>query len=88
MAYVITNLCERAGDCVDVCPTDSIYFVEGDAEWPSYYINPDTCIDCGACMAECPNEAIFADDDLPEEYVAAVDKNADFYTSGPGKDLI
>ncbi|MCD6345454.1 MAG: ferredoxin family protein [Anaerolineae bacterium] len=88
MAYVITGLCKRAGDCIDVCPTDSIHFVEDDDEWPYYYINPDTCIDCGACAAECPNEAIFADDDLPEEYIAAAEKNADFYMSGPGKDLI
>jgi len=42
MAYVITSLCERAGLCVDVCPTDSIHFVEGDSEWPTYYINPET----------------------------------------------
>ena len=46
MAYVITGLCERAGLCQDVCPTDSIHAVEGDTDWPIYYINPDTCIDC------------------------------------------
>lgn len=88
MAYVITPICERAGLCVDVCPTDSIHFVEGDSDWPIYYINPDTCIDCGACAAECPNEAIFADMDLPSEYESYVDKNADFFTKGPGVDLV
>jgi ferredoxin--NADP+ reductase len=88
MAYVITPLCERAGLCVDVCPTDSIHFVDGDDDWPIYYINPDTCIDCGACAAECPNEAIFADMDLPSEYESYLDKNAEFFTKGPGADLV
>lgn len=88
MAYVITGLCERAGLCQDVCPTDSIHAVEGDAEWPIYYIDPDTCIDCGACAAECPNEAIFGDFDVTGEQEAFIKKNADFYTSGPGKDLV
>lgn len=88
MAYVITQLCERAGACVEVCPTDSIHAVEGNEEWPLYYINPDTCIDCGACMAECPNEAIFPDGDVPAEYAADVEKNEAFYTKGPGKDLV
>ncbi len=88
MAYVITSLCERAGLCVDVCPTDSIHFVEGDSEWPYYYINPETCIDCGACAAECPNEAIFQEDDLPAEYEQFIEINEAFYTKGPGADLI
>lgn len=88
MAYVITDLCERAGVCVDVCPTDSIHAVEGNDEWPYYYINPDTCIDCGACMAECPNEAIYADMDVPDEYTDAIETNVAFYTRGPGKDLV
>lgn len=88
MAYVITALCERDGLCADVCPTDSIHFVDGDSEWPIYYINPDTCIDCGACAAECPNEAIFADMDLPDEYAKYADINAAFYAKGPGADLV
>ena len=78
MAYVITDACERAGLCVDVCPTDSIHFVEDDADWPTYYINPDTCISCGACMAECPNEAIFDEDEAAD----FADINTDFYTKG------
>ena len=86
MAYVITDICERAGVCVDVCPTDSIHAVEDDAAWPTYYINPDTCISCGACAAECPNEAIF--DEADPEGEAFVQKNADFFTKGPGKDLV
>ncbi len=88
MAHVITSLCERVGACVEVCPTDSIHYVEGDSEWPHYYINPETCIDCAACAAECPNEAIFMDDEVPEEFLDDIQKNADFFTKGPGKDLV
>lgn len=88
MAYVITPLCERAGLCVDVCPTDSIHFVEDDSDWPIYYINPETCIDCGACAAECPNEAIFMDMDVPDEYADYEEINANFFVSGPGADLV
>ena len=84
MAYVITDLCKRAADCVDVCPTDSIHAVEGDAKWPTYYINPDTCISCGACVVECPHDAIVDEDD-GEDFV---DVNANFFTAGPGKDII
>jgi ferredoxin len=35
------------------------------------YIDPDTCIDCGACIPECPYDAIFEEDDVPEDYVAS-----------------
>jgi len=88
MAYVITRLCQRTGSCLDVCPTDSIHFVDDDAAWPTYYIDPDTCIECGACEAECPNEAIFHEDDVPDEYQADIKKNADYYQAGPGKDQV
>jgi NAD-dependent dihydropyrimidine dehydrogenase PreA subunit len=87
MAYVITPLCERAGLCVDVCPTDSIHFVDGNSDWPLYYINPETCIDCGACAAECPNEAIFMADDEPAEYADYVAINENFFLSGPGTEF-
>ncbi|MFP4344145.1 MAG: ferredoxin family protein [Anaerolineales bacterium] len=88
MTYVITSICERVGDCAPICPTDSIHFVEGDSEWPYYYINPDTCIDCGACMAECPTEAIFPEDEVPDEYLDDIEKNAAFFAEGPGQDLV
>jgi ferredoxin len=39
-------------------------------KWPLYYIDPDTCIDCGACIPECPYEAIFTEDEVPEAYEA------------------
>jgi len=39
-------------------------------EWPWLYIDPDTCIDCGACVPECPYEAIFPEDEVPSAYMA------------------
>jgi ferredoxin len=57
MTYVVTESCIRCKytDCVDVCPVDC--FREG----PNFLvIDPDECIDCTLCVAECPVEAIFA----------------------------
>jgi len=85
MAYVITQLCIRAGDCVDVCPVACI--VPGsttDAAWPYFYIDPDACIDCGACVLECPADAIFPEDDVPTEYTADIAANRRFYIEGSG----
>lgn len=87
MPYVITRICERIGACADVCPTDSIHFVEEDSEWPTYYINPETCIDCGACASECPTGAIFPEEDVPEEYLDDIDQNAAFFEAGPGAEF-
>ncbi|HEY68646.1 MAG: ferredoxin [Chloroflexi bacterium] len=88
MAYVITSKCERCGSCAEVCPSDAIFFVEDDPDWPTYYIYPENCIDCAACEAECEQEAIYFEDDVPDEYADAIQKNIDFFESGPGKDLV
>lgn len=65
MAYIITSPCIDVQDqaCVEVCPVDCIHFDEGDDRM--LYINPDECIDCGACEPACPVSAIFAEDDVP-----------------------
>ena len=63
MTYVVTEARIRCKytDCVDVCPVDC--FREG----PNFLvIDPEECIDCTLCVAECPVEAIFAEDDVPE----------------------
>jgi ferredoxin len=86
MPHVITSLCQRKGDCAEVCPVECI--VPGpkdDPEWGAqFYIDPDTCIDCGACAPVCPPEAIFPSDELPTEHEEATQRNADFFASGPG----
>ena len=70
MPRVITNLCLRDGSCVEVCPVDCISPGEPVGKYPSFYIDPDACIDCGICEVECPNFAIFEVDLVPEEYEA------------------
>jgi ferredoxin len=88
MTYVITAKCERCGSCVEVCPSDAVFFVEDDADWPTYYIYPENCIECAACEVECESEAIFYEEDVPEEHASAAAKNAAFFESGPGGDLV
>ena len=74
MAYVITESCIKCKytDCVDVCPVDC--FREG----PNMLvIDPDECIDCTLCVAECPVEAIFAEDDVPDNQRQYIKINAE-----------
>jgi ferredoxin len=70
MTHIITALCLRDSSCVEVCPVECIVPGLPTDQWPWFYIDPDTCIDCGACIPECPYEAIFPEDDTPSEYVA------------------
>ena len=64
MTYVVTEACINCKhtDCVEVCPVDAFH------EGPNFLvIDPDVCIDCVACVAECPVEAIYAEDDVPDD---------------------
>ena len=65
MTYVIGEPCIDVKDrsCVDVCPVDCIYEVGR-----MLVIDPDECIDCGACEPECPVEAIFPEDATPDKW--------------------
>ena len=73
MAYVVAEPCVKCKytDCVDVCPVDC--FTEG---VNFLAINPDECIDCGACVPECPTEAIFEETEVPEKWAEYVELNA------------
>lgn len=70
MTHIITSLCLRDSGCVDVCPVECILPGKPQEEWPWFYIDPDTCIDCGACIPECPFAAIFPEDEVPAKYTA------------------
>lgn len=81
MTYVVVESCIKCKytDCVDVCPVDC--FREG----PNMLvIDPDECIDCTLCVAECPVEAIFADDDVPEDQRDFIGLNAELAKEWPG----
>jgi len=63
MAFVITQPCIGTKDaaCVEVCPVDCIHPVPSSDQYEEVaqlYIDPDECIDCGACEPECPVDAI------------------------------
>lgn len=68
MTHIVTRLCLRDTACVDVCPVECMILGKPEEEWPWLYIDPDTCIDCGACVPECPYEAIFPEEDVPFDY--------------------
>jgi NAD-dependent dihydropyrimidine dehydrogenase PreA subunit len=79
MAYVITEPCIDVIDksCVEVCPVDCIHYEEGVDRME--YIDPDECIDCGACEPVCPVTAIFAEDDVPDDQKEFIELNAKWY---------
>ena len=74
MTYVVTSGCEgcKYQDCVAVCPVEA--FKEADTY---LVIDPDLCIDCAACVPECPVSAIYADTDLPDEEMSWLQRNED-----------
>ena len=74
MTYVVGENCIRCKltDCVEVCPVDCFY------EGPNFLvIDPDECIDCDLCVPECPVDAIYAEDDLPEDQAEFLELNAE-----------
>ena len=90
MAYVIAEPCIATKDnsCVEVCPVDCIHPTPDEPDYDKVemlYIDPEECIDCGACEPECPVEAIFPEDALPEKWEPFVKIN---YAYGEGADVI
>ncbi len=79
MTYVITDPCIDLLDisCVEVCPVDCIHYEEGTDR--KLYIDPDECIDCGACEPVCPVTAIFAEDDVPEQWTEYTELDAQWF---------
>jgi len=76
MTYVIGSGCidKKFRDCVLECPVDAIY--EGSR---TLYINPDECVDCGACVTVCPRSAIWYEDDLPDDERQFIDVQVRFF---------
>lgn len=70
MPRVITSLCLREGGCAAVCPVECITPGKPEDKYPGYYIDADSCIDCGACESECPYNAIFPEDEVPAAFTA------------------
>jgi NAD-dependent dihydropyrimidine dehydrogenase PreA subunit len=84
VAYVIAEPCIGTKDnsCVEVCPVDCIHPRKDEADFEKetmLYIDPDVCIDCGACEPACPVQAIFPADLVPEKWAQYTQINADWY---------
>jgi len=84
MTYVIAEPCVDVMDqaCVPVCPVDCIQFDAGTDR--TLYIDPNECIDCGACEPECPVNAIFAEDVLPAQWTKYTEINALWFSDKDG----
>lgn len=78
MPYVITEACIGTKDasCVSVCPVDCIYESK---DGKQYYINPDECIDCGACEPECPVNSIFPAESVPAQWAPYIQIDANWF---------
>jgi ferredoxin len=73
MTYVVTAFCDNCKytDCAEVCPVEAFH------EGPTMlYINAETCIDCDVCVAQCPVEAIYPQDQVPERWKSYTELNA------------
>lgn len=80
MTYVVTESCIRCKytDCVEICPVDCFH------EGPNFLvIDPEVCIDCALCEPECPVEAIYPDDRLPEGQEHFLTVNAELAAKWP-----
>lgn len=73
MTTFVTENCKgcRFTDCVTVCPVECFH-----ADDEMLYIDPDVCIDCSACVEECPVQAIYEGDDYPPEMEKWIEINA------------
>jgi ferredoxin len=82
VTYVIGEPCIDIKDrsCVDVCPVDCIHATDDD---PMFFIDPDECIDCGACEPECPVNAIYPEDALPAEWAKYTEVDARWFKDKP-----
>ena len=80
MTFVVGDNCIKCKytDCVEVCPVDCFH------EGPNFLvIDPDECIDCTLCEPECPAEAIFAEDDVPQDQLEFIALNAQLAKDWP-----
>ncbi len=84
MSYYIAEPCIGTKDtaCVEVCPVDCIHPTKDEdnfEEAKQLYIDPEVCIDCGACEPVCPVTAIFPEEELPDKWQEYVAINTDYF---------
>jgi ferredoxin--NADP+ reductase len=82
MPHVIVDTCTKDFLCIETCPTGCILPTPGEVKAETVtqlYINPEECLDCGACMTACPTDSIFPADALPSDKQNFAAKNAEFF---------
>jgi ferredoxin len=81
VAYVICEPCIGVKDkaCMDICPVGCIHESEQDGFPQMLFIQPDECICCSICEPECPVNAIYPEEDVPEEWQEYIQLNADYF---------
>jgi ferredoxin len=74
MTTVVTGNCQgcRFTDCVTVCPVACFH-----SDDEMVYIDNEVCIDCGACIPECPVQAIYEEFDIPSDLRHWIEINAE-----------
>ena len=87
--YVIAEPCigTKENLCIDVCPVDCIHPTPDEVDYDDavqLHIDPEECIDCDACTEACPVDAIFAQDQLPDEWHRFVEVNSAYFGVRPG----
>ena len=70
MTHIITSLYLNDNGCEEVCPVECINPGNPSNKRPTFYVDPGSCIDCGACVPERPYKAIFPEDEVPIAYKA------------------
>jgi len=84
MAYVITDTCTKDELCVEACPVDCIHpkkDEEGFEAAPQLYVDPEGCIDCGACVPVCPTNSVFLAEEVPADKQEFIAKNAEHFAT-------
>jgi NAD-dependent dihydropyrimidine dehydrogenase PreA subunit len=82
MAYVITDTCTKDMLCIDTCPSDAIHPRADEAGFEAatqVYVNPELCMDCGACMPVCTTNSIFPAEEVPADKAQFVELNAKYF---------